>query len=235
MEALMGAFYAALDVGDKTTAICIVDGKGEIVEESSVETTPAAIALFLKRYKRTLERVGQETGTKAAWLHKELVRKKYPMICFDARIAHALLSTQRNKTDKNDARALAQLVLNGWSSESHIKSDEAFRWRMVLSHRRILKRKALAIDLLLRDALKLIGGQLEQNRQTLRLRACGKSEPLVLMLTGSMLRARKCADAGSGPPRWRDEEDRTIRSCVSPANDCTRRWPGHRAHVSRSC
>jgi transposase len=122
----MGAFYAALDVADKTTAICVIDGNGAVVSESSVETTPAAIALSLKPYKRTLERVGQESGTKAPWLHKELVRKKYPMICLDARMAHALLSTQRNETDKNDARALAQLVRNGWSSQSHIKSDERF-------------------------------------------------------------------------------------------------------------
>jgi transposase len=186
----MSAFYAALDVSDKTTAVCVIDSDGALVAESSVETSPAAIALFLKPYRRTLERVGQESGTKAPWLHKELVRKKFPMVCLDARMAHALLSTQRNKTDKNDARALARLVRNGWSSQSYIKSDEAFRWRMLLTHRRILKRKALSIELSLRDALKLIGGKVELRGRTQRLKSVKGADPLVLMLATSMLRAR---------------------------------------------
>jgi transposase len=61
---------------------------------------------------------------------------------------------------------------------------------MVLSHRRILKRKALSIELSLRDALKLIGGELEQRGRTQRLRSVKGADPLVLMLATAMLRAR---------------------------------------------
>lgn len=184
----MGAFYAALDVSDKTTAVCVIDAQGAVVSEDSVDTSPLAIATFLKPYKRTLKTIAQESGTKAPWLHKELVRKKFPMVCLDARMAHGLLSTQRNKTDKNDARALAQIVRHGWNSQSYIKSDQAFRWRMLLAHRRLLKRKAIAIDLALRGALKVFGGQLETEKKKPRRKAT--SDPLVLSLTESMLRAR---------------------------------------------
>jgi transposase len=187
----MGAFYAGLDVSDKTTAVCVIDAEGRIVAEDAVETTPTAIAKALAPYKRVLDKVGHESGAKGPWLHKELLRRRYPVVCMDARRAHGALSTQRNKTDKNDARGLAQVLRSGWYTSAHIKSDEAFRLRLLLTHRRTLKRKAVAIELSLLGSLKVFGAKLEKQggRLTVKQRR-GHSDPLIASLAQSMVRAR---------------------------------------------
>lgn len=69
----MPKLYAGLDVGDLTTALCIVNTDGEALVETSVETTPAGIVAALKPYRRRLHQVGLETGAKSAWLYEALV------------------------------------------------------------------------------------------------------------------------------------------------------------------
>ena len=66
----MVALFAGLDVSDQTTAICVVDGSGEIVIETVVATSAAAIARALKVHRRKLDRVGLESGTHASRLYK---------------------------------------------------------------------------------------------------------------------------------------------------------------------
>ena len=184
----MGAFYAGLDVSDKTTALCVIDGAGRIVTEDTVATDPLAISKALAPYKRILGRVAHESGSKAPWLQKELVRRKFPIVCLDARAASGVLSAQRNKTDKNDARAIAQLVRTGWYVAAHTKSDESFRTRLLLTHRRQLKQKAIAIDLCLRGSLKVFGGYLE-NRERVALPKRRK-DAVIDGLGDAMVRAR---------------------------------------------
>ena len=71
----MSKLYAGLDVSDRTTSVCIVDEAGEILLEAVAATTPDGIAAVLATHRRKLKLVGQEAGTKAAWLHRELQRK----------------------------------------------------------------------------------------------------------------------------------------------------------------
>jgi transposase len=184
----MGAFYAGLDVSDKSTAVCVIDAAGVVVSEASVETEPVAIARALKPYRRVLSRVAHESGAKAPWLQKELVRRRFPIVCLDARAASGVLAAQRNKTDKNDARALAQLVRTGWYSPAHTKSDESFRMRLLLTHRRQLMRKAQAIDLCLRGSLKVFGGYIEK-KERVKLPA-KKRDAMIEGLGDAMVRAR---------------------------------------------
>lgn len=186
----MGAFYAGLDVSEKTTAICVIDAEGVIIEELSVDTTPAAIARALAPYKRMLERVGQEAGPKSAWLHKELVRRKYPMVCMDARVAHGALSSKRNKTDENDARGLSQLVRQGWFTPAYIRSDEALRLHLLLSHRRALKRQAISLELAFRGSVKSLGAVVTKKGQTLTLEKQRNCDPIVALIADSLARAR---------------------------------------------
>lgn len=131
----MPRFYAGLDVADLTTAICVVDQSGAKILESVSETTPEAIATVLKPYQRSLKLVGQEAGTRAAWLHRGLTHAKLPMCCIETRKAHAVLSTRLNKTDANDAYGLALLIANNLFTRAHIKTDEAIHVRAVLGLR----------------------------------------------------------------------------------------------------
>lgn len=153
----MSTFYAGLDVSDKTTSIALVDEKGGVVFETVVATTPVAIAAALKPYRRMLASVGQETGTKAAWLHKGLTKRRLPAVCLDALYAKKALSARRNKTDRTDARGLATLLARGIFTTAHVKSDDSLRIRLLLNVRNSLQRKALDLQTALRMSMKTFG------------------------------------------------------------------------------
>ena len=186
----MTGYFAGLDVSDQTTAICLLDGRGKPVLETSVATTPAAIAGALKPYRRVLEIVGQEAGTKAAWLHKELTKRKFPVVCLDAYHTHAALAAQRNKTDKNDARGIANVLLRGAFSVSHVKSSDAQNVRLLLGHRRAMLRKAHDLRRSLITAAKLFGVELERRAGKLLLPRRGLSgDPMLEKVMRSIVRA----------------------------------------------
>jgi transposase len=109
--------YAGLDVSLETTAICIVDETGRILAERKVATCPDAIARELRAEASGLVRAGMETGPLAVWLCGELKRRELPILCLDARHANAALKMMPNKTDRADARGLAQIVRTGWYRE----------------------------------------------------------------------------------------------------------------------
>src|SRR4051794_9079759 len=132
--------YAALDVSQETTAICVVDENGRIVAEKIVATCPDTIATWLLKHTHKLARVGLETGPLAVWLWNELREHDLPVICLDARHAHAALKMRSNKTDRNDAAGLAQIIRTGWFKQVQIKSRDSYEIRSLLSGREVLVR-----------------------------------------------------------------------------------------------
>ena len=116
-----------------------------------------------------LHLVGHEAGALAPWLHRELQARGLPMVLLETRHAAAALEAQRNKTDKNDARGLAQLVRSGWFRSVHVKSEESYRLKLLLTSRRLLKRKLVDIENEMRQSLKAFGLLLGPRVQ----RACG--------------------------------------------------------------
>ncbi len=112
--------YAALDVSQETTAICVVDENGRIVAEKIVATCPDTIATWLLKHTNKLARVGLETGPLAVWLWNELREHDLPVICLDARHAHAALKMRSNKTDRNASRTrpLSPPCMEDWICQS---------------------------------------------------------------------------------------------------------------------
>jgi transposase len=53
--------------------------------------------------------------------HRELQPNGVPIIIVEARRVRASLSTMRNKTDRNDARGIAQMMRLGWYRAVHVK------------------------------------------------------------------------------------------------------------------
>lgn len=153
----MGRLYAGLDVGDQTTSICVVDTDGAVVEEISAASTPEAIVQVLRRHRRRLQHVGLETGSKASWLYRGLVKAKYPAVCLHAYHAHSVLKTQLNKTDANDAHGLALLLCRGIFREAHVKSDAAMRQQAVLTIRQGLIMKLRDLRTMIRMMEKYFG------------------------------------------------------------------------------
>lgn len=137
MEDTMGMF-AALDVSQEETAICVVRQDGTQVAEAKVPTSPDAIADWLTERTEGLERVGMETGPLAVWLWNALTERQVPIICMDARHASGVLKMMPNKTDRHDARGLAQTVRTGWFKAAQIKSHDAYVNRAMLTAREAL-------------------------------------------------------------------------------------------------
>jgi len=105
--------YAGLDVSLEETALCIVDEVGRIVRETRAPSEPEALVTTLREIGLAIERIGLEACSLTAWLHDELRAADLPAVCIETRQANAAMKTMPNKTDRNDARALAQIMRTG--------------------------------------------------------------------------------------------------------------------------
>jgi transposase len=185
--------YAGLDVSLDETAICIVDETGRIVRETRAASEPQALIKALSESDLPLERVGLEACSLTAWLHEELHRSGWPAVCIETRQANAAMKTMPNKTDRNDARALAQIMRTGWYRPVHVKSRQARLWRSLLLARRTVLNEMRAIENVIRAVLREAGLKLgtpsrasfaERVRDLVRDDACVSSlvEPLLAVL-----------------------------------------------------
>ena len=69
----------------------------------------------------------------------------------------AVLKAQINKTDRNDARGIAQMMRVGLYRPVHVKTLRSQKLRMLLTHRKLLQSKAIAIENDLRGTLRNFG------------------------------------------------------------------------------
>jgi len=149
--------YVGMDVSLKETAICVVDGDGNIVCEGTVISEPTAIAEFIKAKAGGAKRVGLETGPTTTWLWHELRALGCPAICIDARHAKAALSMQINKSDRNDAVGLARIMQCGWYKEVQVKRISCHEIRAVLNSRALLVKIKRDLENQIRGLLKNLG------------------------------------------------------------------------------
>src|SRR3954469_19339900 len=129
--AAMG-YFAGLDVSLEETAICIVDEAGGIVREARVASEPDALVAFFDALGMTMQRVGLEACSLTAWLHQGLSEAGIPAVCIEARQAKAAMGAMPNKTDRNDARGIAQIMRTGWYRAVHVKSPSCRSWRALM-------------------------------------------------------------------------------------------------------
>jgi transposase len=149
--------YAALDVSQETTCVCLVDETGRVIGETKLPTCPDAIAAWLGKRAVDLTRVGLETGPMAVWLWNELHARGLPVICIDARHAHAALKVRPNKTDRNDAAGLAQVVRTGWFKQVQIKTRASYEVRSLLTARDALIQIRVKLENEIRGLLRTFG------------------------------------------------------------------------------
>jgi transposase len=127
--------FVGLDVSQKLTHVCVVDREGKALWRGSSATTPEDIAAAVRAHAPGAVRIGFETGALSTWLWHGLKKIGLPIVCLDARHAKAVLSMQVNKSDRNDAFGLAQIVRTGWYREVGVKSVESHQIRAVLGAR----------------------------------------------------------------------------------------------------
>ncbi|WP_306119160.1 MULTISPECIES: IS110 family transposase [unclassified Roseitalea] len=185
--------FAGLDVSIDETAICVVDEHGEVLCRASVATDPAAIVEVLAPWMASLKRVGHEAGSLSPWLQPELVAAGLPAVCLETRHVRASMGAQRNKTDAADALGIAHLMRTGWFRQAHIKTEAAYRVRLLLTQRRNLKRKFLDLENTIRHSLKAFGirlGKVGRGGMEKAVREAVAGDPMIAGLMDCMLRAR---------------------------------------------
>jgi transposase len=121
--------YVGLDVSQDLTHVCVVDRDGKTLWQGDCESTPEAIGATIKERAPTAVRIGLESGNFSTWHWHGLTEMGLPAICIDAYHAHGVLKLQMNKTDKNDAHGLAQIMRCGWYKPVKIKSFESHESR----------------------------------------------------------------------------------------------------------
>jgi transposase len=150
-------YFAGLDVSVKDTSVCIVDDTGRIMREVKVLSEPDALLTVLKNPVHHFKRIGLEAGPLSQWLFSALADAGLPMICVETRHMRAALKAQINKTDRNDARGIAQMIRVGLYRPVHVKTLRSRKLRMLLTHRQLLQSKAIAVDNDLRGTLRNFG------------------------------------------------------------------------------
>jgi transposase len=149
--------FAGLDVSLEETAICVVDEEGRIVREARVASEPEALVAFFRGLGLALERVGLEACSLSAWLYEGLAAAGLPAVCIETRRAKAAMGAMPNKTDRNDARGIAQIMRTGWYRAVHVKSPACRSWRALLAARRLVLNKMRDVENGLRALLREAG------------------------------------------------------------------------------
>ncbi|MCP5400466.1 MAG: IS110 family transposase [Sphingomonas sp.] len=149
--------YAGLDVSDKSTHICVVDGDGTVLRRDVVASDPEVLARWFGKYCPDLTRVVLETGTLSTFLYHGLVERAVPIECICARHAKGVLAARVNKSDVHDAEGLTQIARTGWFKRVHMKASATHIDRAALRIRAQLITTRVAMGNQLRGLLKLFG------------------------------------------------------------------------------
>jgi transposase len=126
-------YFAGLDVSVKETSVCIVDDAGRIVREVKVASEPEALVQVLMSPGQAFKRIGLEAGPLSQWLFSTLAEAGLPVICVETRHMRAVLKAQIKKTDRNDARGIAQMMRVGLYRLVHVKTLRSRKLRMLLT------------------------------------------------------------------------------------------------------
>ena len=149
--------FVGLDVSVRTTSVCVMDANGRLIREGRVETEPDAIGALLHAIGGPYKRVGLEAGPLSQWLYSGLAAAGYPVICVETRHMKAALSAQINKTDRNDARGIAQMMRVGLYKPVHVKTIRSQEVRMLLAARKFVQAKIVDAENNLRGLLRNFG------------------------------------------------------------------------------
>jgi transposase len=190
----MSKIYVGLDVSLEMTSICPVNEVGRVCLEARAPSDPGSIARVLGDLGGPFERVGLEAGPMSQWLHFGLIDAGYPAVCIETRHAKAAMGTMSmNKNDRNDARALAQVVRSGWFKVVHVKSVESQELRTLLITREFLVNKVRDHENEIRGVLRPFGlkvGRVSAGEFEGRARELCEGLPRLLMCIDALLRAR---------------------------------------------
>ena len=186
--------YAGLDVSVKETSVCIVDEAGKIIRELKVPSHPLDLVDVLRNSAWRLDRIGLEAGPLSQWLFSGLADAGLPVVCIETRHTKAFLKAQVNKSDRNDARGIAQMMRVNLFRPVHVKTLTSQKRRALLTARKILQDKAVAIENDIRGLLRNFGlkvGVIGLGKFEERIRELVEGMPELIAIMEPLLTARQ--------------------------------------------
>jgi transposase len=141
----------------ESASVCVVDASGKIIRESKVASEPEALIGWFGTLGLGLGRIGLEAGPLSQWLYAAMKQAGLAMELLETRHVCTALATMPVKSDRNDARGIAQLMRLGWFRPVHCKSSGAQEVRAVLTARKLVQAKLLDVENSLRGILRGFG------------------------------------------------------------------------------
>ncbi len=186
-------YYIGIDVSLELSSICIVDATGAVLREAKIQSEPAVIVEFIRSLQLPIARVGLEAGPLSQWLYDGIAQGGYDSILLETRHVKAALSAMVIKTDRRDARGIAQLLRMGWYRPVHRKSTSSQEMRALLAARRQMQAKAIDLEQTLRGLLRGFGmklGDVSRGKFAARIRELTAGHEMLTKITEPMLSAR---------------------------------------------
>jgi transposase len=150
-------YYAGIDVSLEYASVCVVDASGKNIAEGKVASEPEALILWLVSRGVSLARVGLEAGPLSQWLFAAMRRAGLAVELLETRHVRDAFKAMPVKTDRKDARGIAQLMRLGWFRSVHCKSMEAQETRAILTARKLVQAKLHDVEMSLRGILRGFG------------------------------------------------------------------------------
>jgi transposase len=185
--------YAGIDVSLELASVCVVDATGKIVKEMKVASEPEALVALFKGLDFAVTRIGLEAGPLSQWLYAGLTEAGFETVLLETRHVKAALSAMTVKTDRKDARGIAQLIRMGWFRPVHAKSIGSQEVRALLVARKLLQGKLTDVELSLRGILRGFGlkiGKVTTKTFERRIRKLAAGHATLEQIAGAMLAAR---------------------------------------------
>lgn len=193
--------FVGLDVSLASVSVCVVEESGEILWQGKADGTPESVLAALEPWRASLERVGLEAGPTSEWIGGCLLQAGVPTVCLETRHVKAALAAMTVKTDRNDARGLAQIVRTGWFKAVHLKSPASQRHRTLVTARKFLVRSMTATEQAIRGLLRPFGmmvGAVTRPRFGMAVRELVAGDPILASIVEPLLSAHERLVAETG-------------------------------------
>ena len=149
--------YAGIDVSLECSSVCVVDASGKILREARVASEPEALIAWFRSSGFEFERIGLEAGPLSQWLFAGMKAAGLAVELLETRHVRKAFEAMPVKSDRNDARGIAQLMRLGWFRPVHCKSMSAQETRAILTARKLVQSKLHDVENSLRGILRGFG------------------------------------------------------------------------------
>jgi transposase len=185
--------YAGIDVSLESVSICVVDASGRIIREAKVASEPGVLITWFGRLEVPMTQIGLEAGPLSQWLYAGMQKAGLTVELLETRHVRDAFKAMPVKTDRNDARGIAQLMRLGWFRPVHCKSLPAQELRAVLTGRKLLQGKRHDVEMSLRGILRGFGlkvGATTARSFEGRIRELVEGHPTLVAVADALLLAR---------------------------------------------